>query len=214
VRVEVPRRYYLLNKPRGYVCTRTDPQGRPTIIDLLREKGIHGYLYPVGRLDSDSEGLILVTNDGDLAARLAHPRHGVEREYEARVRGGPNERALERLRRGVLLEGRRTAPADVRLVSALKERDQAVLAITLREGRNRQVRHMCELVGHAVVRLRRVRIGPLQDPRLAPGHARPLTAREVAALKQVPLTPKAPPSRISPAPTRRSGSGASPHRRA
>ena len=175
---------YLVNKPRGYVCTRSDPQQRPTIIQLLGEKGIHGYLYPVGRLDFDSEGLILITNDGDLAARLTHPRHGVEREYEARVRGVPGERALDRLRRGVLIEGRRTAPAMARLVTALKGGEQAILIVTLREGRNRQVRQMCDLIGHPVQRLRRLRIGPISDRDLKPGQVRVLTTREVLALKQ------------------------------
>ncbi len=184
VRIAEARRYYLLNKPRGYVCTRSDPQKRPTIIELLGERGIQGYLYPVGRLDFDSEGLILVTNDGDLAARLTHPRHGVEREYEAHVRGVPDERALERLRRGVMLEGRRTAPAGARLVAPVKGGAEAVIAITLREGRNRQVRNMCELIGHAVVRLRRVRVGPIGDRGLRPGEVRALTAREILALKQ------------------------------
>jgi pseudouridine synthase len=183
LRIAAARQYYLLYKPRGYVCTRSDPQKRPTIIDLLAERGIHGYLYPVGRLDFDSEGLILVTNDGDLAARLTHPRHGVEREYEVRVRGVPDERTLDRLRRGVLLEGRRTAPAGARLVAPLGGGAEAVLAITLREGRNRQVRNMCDLVGHPVVRLRRVRIGPIADRGLRSGQVRTLTAREVHALK-------------------------------
>jgi len=184
IRIAAARCYYLLNKPRGYVCTRSDPQHRPTIIQLLGEKGIHGYLYPVGRLDFDSEGLILITNDGDLAARLTHPRHGVEREYEARVRGVPGERALDRLRRGVLIEGRRTAPAMARLVTALKGGEQAILIVTLREGRNRQVRQMCDLIGHPVQRLRRLRIGPISDRDLKPGQVRVLTTREVLALKQ------------------------------
>ena len=184
IRIAAARHYYLLNKPRGYVCTRSDPQKRPTIIDLLGERGIHGYLYPVGRLDFDSEGLILITNDGDLAARLTHPRHGVEREYEAWVRGVPDERALERLRRGVIIDGRRTAPAAARLVAPLKGGAEAVLAITLREGRNRQVRDMCDLIGHHVVRLRRVRIGPISDRGLRPGQVRTLTSREILALKR------------------------------
>jgi len=184
IRIAAARHYYLLNKPRGYVCTRSDPQKRPTVIQFLGEKGIHGYLYPVGRLDFDSEGLILITNDGDLAARLTHPRHGVEREYEARVRGVPDERALDRLRRGVLIEGHRTAPALARVVAALKGGEQAILAVTLREGRNRQVRRMCDLIGHPVQRLRRVRIGPISDRYLKPGQVRALTAREILALKQ------------------------------
>ncbi len=185
VRTKTTRHYFLLNKPRGYVCTRSDPQRRPTIMDLLAKQKVRGYLYPVGRLDFDSEGLILITNDGDLAARLTHPRHGVEREYEVRVRGVPDDRAIDRLRRGVRLEGRRTAAADLRLAAELKGGDQSILSITLREGRNRQVRNMCEIVGHQVMRLRRVRIGPIRDERLKTGQVRELTEREVAALRKL-----------------------------
>ena len=209
IRIATARHYFLLNKPRGYVCTRSDPQGRPTIIDLLGQQGVHGYLYPVGRLDYDSEGLILVTNDGDLAARLTHPRHGVEREYEARVRGVPDDRTLDRLRRGVMLEGRRTAPAEARVVAAIKGGHQAVLSITLREGRNRQVRSMCEIVGHPVERLRRVRIGPIADSHLKPGRARALTAAEVLALKRAGdrTAPGAPPAAAALRSSRTGGGG-------
>ncbi|MDQ1345319.1 MAG: rRNA synthase, partial [Pseudomonadota bacterium] len=114
VRVASRHRYILLNKPRGYMTTRKDPERRPTVLDLL--PGVREYIYPVGRLDYDSEGLLLLTNDGEVAARLLHPSHEVEREYYARVRGVPDDRALERLRRGLMIEGRRTAPAVVRLV--------------------------------------------------------------------------------------------------
>ncbi len=175
-------RYLLLSKPRGYLTTAFDPQGRPTVLDLL--VGVRERVYPVGRLDFDSEGLLLLTNDGDLTARLTHPRHGVERVYEAQVRGVPDARALEKLAKGVVLDGRRTAPAIVRLVHRPDcHATQAVLTLTIREGRNRQVRRMCESVGHPVVRLRRVAIGPLRDDRLKPGAFRDLTAREVAQLK-------------------------------
>jgi 23S rRNA pseudouridine2605 synthase len=173
-------RYILVNKPAGYVTTRSDPQRRPTVIDLLRD--VREYVYPVGRLDYDSEGLLLLTNDGDLAARLTHPRHGVERAYEVRVAGTPDDEALERLRKGIVLDGRRTLPADVVLVSPRRSRE-AALRLTIREGRNRQVRRMCEAVGHPVRALRRIRIGPLEDRRLNPGQWRELTAKEIAALK-------------------------------
>jgi len=115
-RVKLPERhrYLLLNKPRGYVTTRSDPQRRPTVVDLIR--GIKEYVYPVGRLDYDSEGLLLLTNDGDLAARLMHPRHAVARVYEARVLGVPDDHDLDRLARGILIEGRRTDPAEVRML--------------------------------------------------------------------------------------------------
>src|SRR5262245_66334394 len=115
IRAAERHRYILLNKPKGYVTTRSDPQRRRTVIDLL--SGVREYVYPVGRLDYDSEGLLLLTNDGDLAARLTHPRHGVERTYEARVAGTPGTDALERLRKGIPLDGRRTQPADVELLT-------------------------------------------------------------------------------------------------
>lgn len=175
--------YILLNKPRGYVTTRSDPEGRATVIDLL--EGIREYVYPVGRLDYDSEGLLLLTNDGELSARLTHPRHEVPREYQARVRGVPDDRDIKRLSSGVVLDGRRTSPAEVRLVDTGvgEHRDQALLSITLHEGRTRQVRRMFEEVGHPVVRLRRVRFGPLVDPDLRPGMFRLLTAAELRRLR-------------------------------
>jgi len=156
-------RYILLNKPAGFVTTRSDPERRRTVMDLLA--GVRGYVYPVGRLDYDTEGLLLLTNDGDLAARLTHPRHEVERTYEAHVAGAVNEDAMERLRRGIPLDGRRTMPADVKALGAGR-RASSVLIMTIREGRNRQVRRMCEAVGHPVKKLRRTRIGPISDRRL------------------------------------------------
>jgi pseudouridine synthase len=180
------RRYLLLHKPRGYITSRSDPQRRPTVIDLLTRGGVREYVYPVGRLDYESEGLLLLTNDGELAAALTHPRHAVAREYEARVRGVPDRHALARLRAGVMLDGRKTLPADVDLRKTIESAGgpQALLAITVREGRNRQVRRMLESIGHPVVRLRRVRIGPISDPRIRPGEFRDLSSREVAALKR------------------------------
>jgi len=175
-------RYILLNKPPGYVTTRSDPQRRPTVIDLLR--GVREYVYPVGRLDYDTAGLLLLTNDGDLAARLTHPRHGVERTYEARIAGVPDAGALEHLRRGIPLDGRRTLPADVTLLSRGQSDRDGVLMMTIREGRNRQVRRMCEAVGHPVRALTRTRIGPLSDKRLKPGMWRELTLEEIRALKK------------------------------
>jgi 23S rRNA pseudouridine2605 synthase len=187
-RLKAPRRthYILLNKPRGYITSRSDPQHRPTVIDLLAKGGVRDYIYPVGRLDYDSEGLLLLTSDGDLAARLTHPRHGVPREYEVRVRGVPERRLLDRLARGVVIDARKSAPADVRLQKRFEAAGgpQAVLSLVIREGRNRQVRKMCDAIGHPVVRLRRVRIGPIADDRLKPGEFRELSAREVAALRK------------------------------
>jgi pseudouridine synthase len=188
-RIKAPsgRRYILLYKPRGYITTRSDPQRRPTVLDLLTTGGVREYVYPVGRLDYDSEGLLLLTSDGDLAARLTHPRHGVEREYHVRVRGVPEERQIERLGRGIMVEGRRTAPATVALHKIIDAESgpQAVLSVVIREGRNRQVRNMCDAIGHPVVRLRRVRIGPITDDRIRPGEFRDLEPREVAALKRL-----------------------------
>jgi pseudouridine synthase len=182
------RRYIVLHKPRGYVTTRSDPEHRKTVLDLL---GLQEYLYPVGRLDYDSEGLLLLTNDGELAARLMHPRYGVEREYEARVRGVPEPAALRRMAQGVRIEGRRTAPADVRLVEAGRgaRGDQSIISVVLHEGRTRQVRKMCEAVGHPVVRLRRVRVGPIRLGALGPGEFRNLTREEVRQLEKAATGP-------------------------
>jgi 23S rRNA pseudouridine2605 synthase len=175
-------RYILLNKPKGYVTTRSDPRRRPTVLDLLH--GVREYVYPVGRLDFDSAGLLLLTNDGDLAARLTHPRHGVEREYHAWVLGVPDEHDLERLRRGITIEGRRTGQADVEVLHAGRGRhkNQTRVSLVIREGRNRQVRKMCEAIGHPVVDLDRVRFGPIADTRLKPGSSRDLTPDEVRRL--------------------------------
>jgi 23S rRNA pseudouridine2605 synthase len=183
VKLAARARYLLLNKPRGYVTTRSDPQRRPTVIDLVQD--VKEYVYPVGRLDYDTEGLLLLTNDGDLAARLTHPSHEVPRVYEARVLGIPDDHDLQRLSRGLVIEGRRTAAADVHMKPPRRDDEQATLVITLREGRNRQVRDMCDAIGHPVEHLRRVAIGPLRDSRLKPGHWRDLTPEEVARLKRV-----------------------------
>jgi pseudouridine synthase len=193
VKGPVRHRYILLNKPAGYVTTRSDPQRRRTVLDLL--SGVREYVYPVGRLDYDSEGLLLLTNDGDLAARLTHPRHGIERTYEARVAGMPDQEAVERLRRGIPLDGRRTLPASVTVLNkapatrlASRREAEGILLITIREGRNRQVRRMCEAVGHPVRKLTRKRIGPLTDRRLKPGEWRELTGEEVRALQRATTT--------------------------
>jgi pseudouridine synthase len=174
--------YFLLNKPRGYVTTRSDPEGRPTVLTLMPD--VRAYIFPVGRLDYDSEGLLILTNDGDLAARLTHPSHEVPREYQARILGVPDDHDLARLRHGIVLDGRRTAPAGVRLLKAAGGRvPHALVAITLHEGRTRQVRRMCEAIGHRVTDLRRVRFGPIADDRLKLGRYRPLTGKEIAALR-------------------------------
>ncbi|MBI2828171.1 MAG: rRNA pseudouridine synthase [Acidobacteria bacterium] len=180
IKSAAPLRYILLNKPAGYVTTRSDPRRRPTVIDLLR--GVREYVYPVGRLDCDTAGLLLLTNDGELAARLTHPRHGVERTYEARVAGVPDAEAIERLRTGIPLDGRRTLPAEVTLLHRGRGDREALLVMTIREGRNRQVRRMCEAVGRPVRALIRTRIGPISDRRLKPGMWRDLTTAEIRSL--------------------------------
>jgi len=178
-------RYVLLNKPERVVTTRDDPQGRKTVMDLLR--GVRESVYPVGRLDFDSAGLLLLTNDGDLAARLMHPRHGIEKVYRAEVRGVPDEFALTRMADGVDIDGQRTLPARVRLVNAsprARGEGQALLEIAIHEGRNRQVRRMCDAIGHPVLHLTRIAVGPLRDKALRPGAWRDLTPAEVALIKR------------------------------
>lgn len=171
--------YYALNKPAGYVTTVSDPEGRPTIMHLI---AVPQRVYPVGRLDADSEGLLLLTNDGTLAYHLTHPRYGVEKEYRVLVEGRPSDDALDRLRRGVEVDGRKTAPAKVK---RWKSQGKGVwLDITIHEGRKRQVRRMVESVGHRALRLVRVRVGPVRLGDLPPGKLRPLTAAEVEALRR------------------------------
>lgn len=165
--------YYLVNKPAGVVTTAADPQGRPTVLDLVQAPG---RVFPVGRLDMNTEGLILVTNDGRLAHLLTHPSSGVAKEYLARVEGDPSPGDLRRLREGVELDDGLTAPAQVSRVS------EGLVRLVIHEGRNRQVRRMCAAVGHEVTRLVRTRIGPITDPTLAPGASRALTLAEVRRL--------------------------------
>jgi 23S rRNA pseudouridine2605 synthase len=175
-------RYFLLNKPRGYVTTRSDPEKRPTVMDLL--KGVREYVYPAGRLDFDSEGLLILTNDGDLAATLTHPSHEVERVYEALVLGVPDAHDIDRLSRGMMIEGRRTSPASVeRIGDRRPQGETSLLRVTIHEGRSRQVRKMCDAIGHPVRALRRVRIGPIADKHLRLGSYRELTPEEVRRLK-------------------------------
>ena len=171
-----PREVHALNKPRGVVSTARDTHGRPTVVELVRSQR---RLYPVGRLDADTTGLILLTNDGELAERLTHPRHGVEKVYRARVQPGRvAPEALKALREGVELEDGRTAPARARQPAP------GVLEITLREGRKRQVRRMVEAVGHRVIELERVAFGPLGLRGLEPGQSRRLKRAEVERLRR------------------------------
>ena len=167
--------HYLLNKPAGVVTTASDPQGRPTVVELVPAEP---RVFPVGRLDAETEGLLLLTNDGDLTHRLTHPSFGVEKEYLALVEGTPSAGSLRRLREGIELDDGRTAPARASL------QPPSSLTLVIHEGRNRQVRRMCEAIGHPVQRLVRVRIGPIADRQLAPGAWRPLTQDEVRALER------------------------------
>jgi 23S rRNA pseudouridine2605 synthase len=172
-----PHEVHALNKPAGVVSTARDTHGRPTVVQLVRSPR---RLYPVGRLDADTTGLILLTNDGELAERLTHPRYGVKKVYRARIQPARlSPRALEALREGVELEDGRTAPAQVRQPAP------GVLELTIREGRKRQVRRMVEAVGHRVVELERVAFGPLGLRGLEPGKSRRLTKAEVERLRRL-----------------------------
>jgi 23S rRNA pseudouridine2605 synthase len=208
-----PHEVHALNKPAGVVSTARDTHGRPTVVQLVRSPR---RLYPVGRLDADTTGLILLTNDGELAERLTHPRYGVKKVYRARIQPARvSPRALEALREGVEIEDGRTAPAEVRQPAP------GILELTIREGRKRQVRRMVEAVGHRVVELERVAFGPLGLRGLEPGKSRRLTKPEVERLRRLseprsgrPPRGRAPGARAKPAregaakPTR--GSGAKP----
>ena len=175
-----PRTYGVLNKPPGYVTTRRDPEGRPTVMDLLgpRRKG----LYPVGRLDYDSEGLLIFTNDGELANGLMHPRREIPKTYLVKAKGVLTDDEIIKLERGVRVGSRPTAPAMVKK-RGLGDKNSWI-EITLHEGRNRQVRKMCEALGHPVLRLRRIRYGSLELHDLKPGLYRPLVESEILSLKE------------------------------
>lgn len=183
IAMEEEKVYVLYHKPAGEVTTVSDDKGRETVMDRFRDYPVR--LYPVGRLDYDSEGLLLLTNDGALAQRLTHPSCEVDKVYLARVTGNPSNEAIDRLRRGVFMEGdeRRTYPAQVRVV-----RDEMLFSdilVTIHEGRNRQVRRMFDSVGHKVLLLRRVKFGPLELGDLRRGEYRELTAAEVDALRRM-----------------------------
>lgn len=181
--LRAPRLTYLaMNKPRGVLTTMTDPQRRRTVAQLLPE--LDATVKPVGRLDMDTEGLLLFTNDGDLANRLIHPRYGVDKEYLATVRGAVGQEAIERLRSGVVIEGGRTRPARVYLRGRDDKAGVTKLRLVLHEGRKRQIRQMCEAVGHPVTDLKRIRFGPIRLQGLAPGACRRLGADEVRHLRE------------------------------
>lgn len=188
-------RYILIYKPREIMSTANDPQGRKTVIDLV--KGVRERIYPVGRLDYQSEGLLLLTNDGDLAFKVSHPQHGSVKTYHVKVRGVPDERIIGKLERGITIEGKRTVPCEIermkttgRSTGRTEEEGNTWYEVRLREGRNQQIRKMFKAVGHPVSKLRRVAIGPIADPKLTPGDWRELTTKEVKMLATMQEMPK------------------------
>lgn len=185
VRAPEEKTYLLLNKPKGYVTTVSDPESRDTVMDLLPENLRRG-VKPVGRLDVQTEGLLLLTDDGELASLVTHPSSGCRKEYRVKVSGVPDEKALARLRTGISLEGRRTLPCTIEMTSTTgrKGEGNAWLSMTLTEGRTRQIRRMFESVRHPVSKLKRVAIGPIRDDRLPPGGYRPLARGEIEALRR------------------------------
>lgn len=169
--------YIMLNKPRGYVTTVSDELGRKTVMDLVN---IDARVYPVGRLDKDSEGLLILTNDGSFANALTHPKHNYAKVYRVTVRPKVTDEILEALRNGIEIDGRKTAPCDINVVT--EEEGRVVLEFILREGRNRQIRKMCEAVGLEVARLKRISIGPVKLGMLKTGQTRMLTDNEIKKL--------------------------------
>jgi 23S rRNA pseudouridine2605 synthase len=187
VRPRARHRYLILNKPAGYVTTVSDPEGRKTVLDLV-PPALRRALFPVGRLDYNSEGLLLLTTDGEFAQAVSHPRHGCRKSYEVKVKGAPGDEQIERLRQGVSLDGRRTAPMKIRRRTGVATRHgrrgttNSWWLVDLAEGRTRQIREMFHRIGHPVQRLRRVSIGSLRDGALPLGQYRELTDEEVATL--------------------------------
>ncbi len=174
--------YLMLNKPPGYLTTRSDERGRPTVMNLVNE--LPESLYPVGRLDLETEGLLLFTNDGDFAYRLLHPSHEIEKTYLTWVQGTPNDEAVQRLREGVTIPSGTTAPAKVKRLKASKDGASTQFEVVIHEGKKRQVRLMFKAVGHAVIRLKRIRIGNLRLGNLPQGQYRLLTLQEITALME------------------------------
>ncbi|QDS34549.1 pseudouridine synthase [Brevibacillus brevis] len=174
--------YLLLYKPTGVITSVTDPRGRRVVIDLL--KGIKERVYPVGRLDYDTSGLLLLTNDGELANRLAHPSYEIDKVYRAWVKGIPSQDEVRKLATGIRLEDGMTSPGQSKLLKTESSSQRALVELTIHEGRNRQVRRMCEAIGHPVLTLERIRLGFLTLDGLKPGEFRKLTQEEVESLKQ------------------------------
>jgi 23S rRNA pseudouridine2605 synthase len=224
-------RYLLLNKPKEVMSTVSDPEGRKTVMDFV-PPGMRKALVPVGRLDYNTEGLLLLTDDGEFAQRIAHPRYGSTKTYEVKVKGTPGDSQLDRLRNGVLIEGKRTAPARITARNPFKplggrrrgepESDNSWWIVEITEGRTRQIREMFFQIGHPVQKLRRVAIGPLRDPELPPGALRELTEQEVRRLmksargpeEKKPAPRKAAPAKKSAPPKRAAAKKVTPVRKA
>lgn len=175
-----PKVTVVLNKPKRVLTTSHDPKGRPTTAELA--KGIKARIFPVGRLDYHTEGLLILTNDGELAHNLQHPRYGIPKTYQIKVKGLPTARALQKLKSGIMLDGRRTAPAQAKKIGTTGK--NAWLEIIIKEGRNRQIRRMCSAVGHPVLKLKRIRYGPIRLGNLRPGAYRDLTPAEMERLRK------------------------------
>jgi 23S rRNA pseudouridine2605 synthase len=202
-------RYILLYKPREVMTTLDDPQGRRTVIELI--KGVRERIYPVGRLDYHSEGLILLTNDGTLGNKLTHPQHGWVKTYHVKVRGVPEQRLIDKLQRGITIEGKRTLPCEIermkttgRSIGKSEDEGNSWYEVRLREGRTQQIRKMFQAVGHPVSKLRRVAIGPIADPKLSAGDWRELSPKEVKMLATMQELPaKAKPRRAATRPAKK-----------
>lgn len=183
LQLAVPRLYFLLNKPQGYISAVKDDRGRKTVVELLPE--VKEYIYPVGRLDYDTEGLLILTNDGEMMNGLLHPSYEIDKTYIAQVQGVVKQGQLQKLAEGILLEDGMTAPAQVKLLKQAKDNSSCLVQLTIHEGRNRQVRRMLQAVGHKVLKLRRVGFAGLDLQGVAPGSYRELKPEEVAALKKL-----------------------------
>jgi 23S rRNA pseudouridine2605 synthase len=174
------KEYLLLNKPAGYISTAQDTHERPTVTSLVADLGVR--IYPVGRLDADTNGVLLLTNDGELAYRLVHPRYQVKKVYQAWVRGIPDAVGISKMSNGLLIDGETTAPASVSMLTKKADKSMALLEITLIEGRKRQVKKMCQAIGHPVIKLSRVSFAGLRADNVKEGSYRRLTQREINAL--------------------------------
>lgn len=175
-----PLVYFLLNKPKGYISSVVDPEGRPVVVGLIKTKA---RIFPIGRLDYDAEGALLLTNDGELSNKLMHPRSGMEKKYLVKVKDAPSPEDIDKLSKGVYLEDGRTLPAKAHFIRKTEENSWIELTVT--EGRNRLVKRMCMAIGHPVLKLKRVEFSGIKLGNLKPGEYRPLTEKEVTSLKNL-----------------------------